>query len=203
LIVGRGLIFHGRIHAGDLREAAYKKGLEAVARGGFLEALALFEACIEMESLGGTGLPIAAMSYYGLCLSLVSDRLAEARDICEAAVEAAPGDPDLYLNLGRVCQRQDDRAHAFRTYIRGLRIDPAPGARQRCALGAVLGSRATIEPGLGSVAPCSIAQRRHRVRATLRRRDRTIRRSARGGGHRPSQDLRPAGRSADRPRAGT
>ena len=105
-------------------EAAYKKGLEAVARGEFLEALVLFEACIEMESHGGTDLPITAMSYYGLCLSLVSDRLAEARDICEAAVEAAPGDPDLYLNLGRVCQRQDDRAHAFRTYIRGLRIDP-------------------------------------------------------------------------------
>jgi tetratricopeptide (TPR) repeat protein len=105
-------------------EAAYKKGLEAVAHGEFLEALALFEACIEMESHRGTDLPITAMSYYGLCLSLVSDRLAEARDICEAAVEAAPGDPDLYLNLGRVCQRQDDRAHAFRTYIRGLRIDP-------------------------------------------------------------------------------
>jgi len=105
-------------------EAAYKKGLEAVARGEFLEALALFEACIDIESHSGSGLPIAAMSYYGLCLSLVSDRLAEARDICEAAVEAAPGDPDLYLNLGRVCQRQDDRAHAFRTYIRGLRLDP-------------------------------------------------------------------------------
>jgi tetratricopeptide (TPR) repeat protein len=105
-------------------DSTYKKGLEAVARGEFLEALALFEACIEMEARGGTRLPIAAMSYYGLCLSLVSDRLAEARDICEAAVEAAPGEPDLYLNLGRVCQRQDDRAHAFRTYIRGLRIDP-------------------------------------------------------------------------------
>jgi len=105
-------------------EAAYTKGLQAIARGEFLEALALFEACIEMESRSETRLPIAAMSYYGLCLSLVSDRLAEARDICEAAVEAAPDEPDLYLNLGRVCQRQDDRAHAFRTYIRGLRIDP-------------------------------------------------------------------------------
>jgi tetratricopeptide (TPR) repeat protein len=105
-------------------DGAYTKGLEAMARGEFLEALALFEACIDMESRSENQLPIAAMSYYGLCLSLVSDRLAEARDICEAAVEAAPDEPDLYLNLGRVCQRQDDRAHAFRTYIRGLRIDP-------------------------------------------------------------------------------
>src|SRR5262249_14227675 len=105
-------------------ESAFSRGLEAVARGEFLEALALFEACVEMDSRFETRLPVAAMSYYGLCLALVSDRLAEARDICEAAVEAAPDRADLYLNLGRVCQRQGDRAHAFRTYIRGLRLDP-------------------------------------------------------------------------------
>jgi Tfp pilus assembly protein PilF len=39
-------------------------------------------------------------------------------------VEADPDRPDLYLNLGRVCLKQLDRAHAFRTFVRGLRLDP-------------------------------------------------------------------------------
>ena len=156
-------------------EAAYKKGLEAVARGEFLEALALFEACIEMESRGGAGLPIAAMSYYGLCLSLVSDRLAEARDICEAAVEAAPGDPDLYLNLGRVCQRQDDRAQAFRTYIRGLRLVPRHpglveavrrlGFRRRPVLG-FLPRHHPVNRVLGSIRAALDRGARRRTRAS-------------------------------------
>ncbi|HKQ97149.1 MAG TPA: tetratricopeptide repeat protein, partial [Candidatus Polarisedimenticolia bacterium] len=66
----------------------------------------------------------AAMSYYGLCLAMASERRSEARDLCEAAVEAAPASAELYLNLSRVCVAQDDRAHAFRILVRGLRVDP-------------------------------------------------------------------------------
>jgi tetratricopeptide (TPR) repeat protein len=109
-------------------ENAFRKGLEAVARGEFLEALALFEACMALEPRADSPLPVAAMSYYGLCLAMASDRLQEARDICEAAVEASPDRADLYLNLGRVCLRQGDRAHAFRTYVRGLRLNPRHAA---------------------------------------------------------------------------
>lgn len=105
-------------------ESAYRKGLNAVARGDFLEALAYFEATLELSGSRPGRLSIAAMSYYGLCLAMASERRVEARDLCEAAVEADPGTPELHLNLSRVCVVQGDRAHAFRTLVRGLRTDP-------------------------------------------------------------------------------
>lgn len=105
-------------------ERAFEKGLQSIARGDFLAALAFFEASMALLSKDSGGLAVAAMSYYGLCLAFATDRLPEARDLCEAAVEAVPDDPDLYLNLGRVCERQEDREHAFRTYVRGLRLNP-------------------------------------------------------------------------------
>lgn len=105
-------------------ERAFHKGLQSIARGDFLPALAFFEASMALQSPAAGTQAIAAMSYYGLCLAFATDRLPEARDLCEAAVEAAPGDADLYLNLGRVCERQEDREHAFRTYVRGLRLHP-------------------------------------------------------------------------------
>ena len=105
-------------------ERAFEKGLQSIARGDFLAALAFFEASMALLPAHGGTQAIAAMSYYGLCLACATDRLPEARDLCEAAVEAVPEDPDLYLNLGRVCERQEDREHAFRTYVRGLRLNP-------------------------------------------------------------------------------
>jgi tetratricopeptide (TPR) repeat protein len=105
-------------------ERAFHKGLQSIARGDFLSALAFFEASMALQSPAGGAQAVAAMSYYGLCLACATDRLPEARDLCEAAVEASPADADLYLNLGRVCERQEDREHAFRTYVRGLRLHP-------------------------------------------------------------------------------
>lgn len=105
-------------------EGAYRKGLEALGRGDVLDALAYFEATLELAGGGSGRLPVAAMSYFGLCLAMASDRLDEARDICEAAAEAAPTNPEMHLNLSRVCVRQGDRAHAFRILVRGLRVDP-------------------------------------------------------------------------------
>lgn len=105
-------------------ERAFEKGLQSIARGDFLSALAFFEASMSLLPADGGPQAVAAMSYYGLCLARATDRLAEARDLCEAAVESLPEDPDLYLNLGRVCERQEDREHAFRTYVRGLRLNP-------------------------------------------------------------------------------
>lgn len=105
-------------------ERAFEKGLQSIARGDFLAALAFFEASMALLPSESGTLAVAAMSYYGLCLACATDRLPEARDLCEAAVEAVPEDPDLYLNLGRVCERQEDREHAFRTYVRGLRLNP-------------------------------------------------------------------------------
>jgi len=105
-------------------ERAFEKGLQSIVRGDFLAALGFFEASMALLPAQGGAQAVAAMSYYGLCLAYATDRLPEARDLCEAAIEVVPHDPDLYLNLGRVCERQEDRAHAFRTYVRGLRLNP-------------------------------------------------------------------------------
>lgn len=109
-------------------EDSFDRGLASMARGDYIEALACFEAAMAAggrapDSRRQESRRVAALSYYGLSLALASDRLTEARDICEAAVEVEPDRPDLYLNLGRVCQRQGDRAHAFRVFVRGLRLD--------------------------------------------------------------------------------
>jgi Tfp pilus assembly protein PilF len=64
------------------------------------------------------------LSFYGLCLAVCSDRLEEARSICEAAVRAEFYNPDLYRNLGRVYLRAGDRLQAFGSFVRGLQLNP-------------------------------------------------------------------------------
>ena len=155
-------------------EVAFNKGLEAIARGEYLEALAYLETCMELERTSSSPRQLAAMSHYGLCLAMASDRLREAREICEAAVEAVPDQPDLYLNLGRVCLRQQDRQHAFRVFVRGLSINPRHagllsalrklGFRQRPVV-SFLPRRHPVNQLLGS------------LRATLFRNGRLVRRS--------------------------
>ena len=106
-------------------ENSFLKGLDLVRRGEYLEARAYFEA--SMQLVKRTGIdppPMKYLSYYGLCLAFSSDRLEEARAICEGAVAAEVGNPDLHLNLGQVYLKIGDRAAAFATLQRGLVIDP-------------------------------------------------------------------------------
>jgi len=106
-------------------ENSFNKGLQAVLRGQYLEALAYFEASMELVQRAGNGqAPVKYLSYYGLCLAMASARLREAREICERAVEAEFYNPDLYLNLGKVYLKGRDRARAFGALIRGLQLNP-------------------------------------------------------------------------------
>jgi len=105
-------------------ESAFNKGLEAVCRKEYLEALAYFEASMQLGRSVGMEPPMKYLSYYGLCLAMVSNRINEAREICETALQAEFYNPDLYLNLGRVYLRSGDRASAFDTLVRGLHLNP-------------------------------------------------------------------------------
>ncbi len=106
-----------------LSENAFEKGMESVSRGDYMEALAYFEASIDLTQ-GSRGLPpMRYLSYYGLCLAMASNRLKEAREICERAVEAEFYNPELYLNLGRVYLEYGDRQRAFSTFVRGLQLN--------------------------------------------------------------------------------
>jgi tetratricopeptide (TPR) repeat protein len=106
-------------------ENSFRRGLRAVDRGDHLEALAYFEAAVQLASrLGTEAVPMKYLSYYGLCLAVCSDRLDEAREFCEAAVRSEFYNPDAYWNLGRVYLRTGDRSLAFSTIVRGLQLNP-------------------------------------------------------------------------------
>lgn len=104
---------------------AFRKGLDAAARGDFLEALAYFEASVHLARRhGDSAVPMKYLSYYGWCLAMSSNRLDEALSVCEAAARAEFYDPELRLNLGRVYLRAGDRGLAFGTFVSGLRLSP-------------------------------------------------------------------------------
>lgn len=106
-------------------ENSFHRGLGAIDRGAFLEALAYFEAAVHLaRRRGGQAVPARYVSYYGLCLAYCSSRIDEARRICEATVRAEFYNPDLYWNLGRVHLRAGDRMQAFGSFVRGLQLNP-------------------------------------------------------------------------------
>lgn len=103
----------------------FHKGLDAVASGRFLEALAYFEAAIQIETRAGVRMPMPYLSYYGLSLAMATgNKVNEAREICERAVRTEFFNPDLYLNLARVCVRTGDRQAAFNALVGGLKLNP-------------------------------------------------------------------------------
>jgi tetratricopeptide (TPR) repeat protein len=106
-------------------ESAFMKGLQAVTRGEYLEALAYFEASMQLGQRGSAGAPpMKYLSYYGLCLAMASERVREAQEICENAVRAEFYNPELYLNLGKVYLKAGRRRPAFGAFVRGLRLNP-------------------------------------------------------------------------------
>ena len=141
-------------------DTVFTRGLAAVNRGRYLEALALFETSMELTRRGGDSPPVKCLSYYGLCVAMASTRLNEAHDFCATAVHADPSDPDHHLNLGRVHLRMGDREQAFESFIRGLQanrrhrglIDAigALGFRRRPIL-AFLGRRHPLNRMLGQL----------------------------------------------------
>ena len=61
-------------------ENSFRRGLRAVDQGAHLEALAYFEAAVQLaHRLGAEAVPMKYLSYYGWCLAVCSDRLDEAR----------------------------------------------------------------------------------------------------------------------------
>jgi len=152
----------------SLAENAFGKGRAALARGRYLEGLAYFEAASALARRAGAPAPMKYLSYYGLCLAMGTDRLPDAREICENALRRAPADPEIYLNLGRVYLVVRERGRAFETFVRGLKVD----RRHRGLLGALKAIGFRRRPVLGFLA------RRHpinrllgRLSAALRARD--------------------------------
>ncbi|HXV75819.1 MAG TPA: hypothetical protein VD788_05815 [Candidatus Polarisedimenticolaceae bacterium] len=106
-------------------EESFDKGVAALGDGRQHEALAFFEAAIELECKYGTGKPQARyLSHYGLCLGLAGRRKHEAVKFCREAVAMEGYNPDLLWNLGRALLIADLRREAYAAFVKGLRLEP-------------------------------------------------------------------------------
>jgi tetratricopeptide (TPR) repeat protein len=106
-------------------EESFRKGLRALAEGRRKEALALFEAAIELERRFGAHRPQARyLSYYGLCLGLEQNDVHEALRFCREAVTLEGYNADIRCNLGRVLLRAGRLREAHAALAKGQQIQP-------------------------------------------------------------------------------
>jgi predicted Zn-dependent protease len=122
-------------------EQSFNKGLEALARGEAVKALAMFEAAIRLDrKFRAAARPQPRyLSFYGLCLGLESHRWKEAVDLCREAVAAESYNPDLHLNLGRVLVAAGRRKEGWEALQRGAEVDEAHEGLRRAL--AAMGAR--------------------------------------------------------------
>jgi tetratricopeptide (TPR) repeat protein len=107
-------------------EDAFTRGLAALGNGRGREALALFEAAIEIEKRFGAPQPQARyLSFYGLCLALEKRQLNEGIRFCKQALDQEFFNPDLCCNLGRLLFRAGRRKDAYEVLLKGYSLQPS------------------------------------------------------------------------------
>jgi tetratricopeptide (TPR) repeat protein len=106
-------------------EDIYRKGLLALEKRSYQEAVTLFKAAIEQERQEGTKSPrMKYLSYLGLAATLANPRSEEGLKLCEQAVRREFFDPDVYCNLGIALLRSRQKARAFEAFQKGLNVKP-------------------------------------------------------------------------------
>jgi len=104
-------------------EDSFERGKGALERGRGREALAYFEAAIELEKRYGVAQPQARyLSHYGLCLGTTTPRKYEGVQFCREAATLENYNPDLHWNLGRALLAANRRREAYEALKRGLRV---------------------------------------------------------------------------------
>jgi tetratricopeptide (TPR) repeat protein len=103
-------------------ERTFRKGRAELQAGDVITALAHFEAAIRIEQGRGARPAGRYLSYFGVCLAQATGRVEEARNACERAVLAEFYNPDLLLNLGKVCLQAGDRRAAYAAFRAGLKL---------------------------------------------------------------------------------
>ena len=106
-------------------EASFAKGIDALTNGRGREALALFEAAIELDKKNGQGHPQPRyFSFYGLCLAFERKKLSAGIRCCREAMSREFYNPDLCCNLGRLLFLGGRRGEAYQVLIKGYRLQP-------------------------------------------------------------------------------
>ncbi len=108
------------VHAAETR---FQRGLTAQQEGRGLEALALFEAALELERRLGARTPQARyLSHYGLALARDAGQVREGTELCRQAVALEFFNADLFWNYGRVLLLSDLRKEAYVVFVKGLSV---------------------------------------------------------------------------------
>ena len=109
-------------------EESYTRGIEALSHGRGREALAMFEASIEIEKRSGGRQPQARyLSFYGMCLAFEKKQLNEGIRFCRQALKSEFFNPDLSWNLGRLLLRAGRRKEAHDVLLKGYALQPGHG----------------------------------------------------------------------------
>jgi tetratricopeptide (TPR) repeat protein len=67
-------------------------------------------------------LPLDLLSYYGMCIALVQNRVEEGTRLCRMALAKDTLRPEFYLNLGKVYLKANNKAKALKVFQRGLEV---------------------------------------------------------------------------------
>lgn len=108
-----GLIY---IREGNLEEASKALGTALVRYAG-LEGR---YTRVDEQALGNV--PPELLSYYGLCLALVQNRIEDGIRLCKRAILKDTLRPEFYLNLGKAYLKANQKAKALKIFQRGLEV---------------------------------------------------------------------------------
>ncbi|MEW5805955.1 MAG: hypothetical protein AB1756_01135 [Acidobacteriota bacterium] len=104
-------------------ESCFLKGMKELKKGNHMDALVHFEAALDLEKKYGKAVPQSRyLSYYGLCVGIVTKDVKEAINLCKKAVELEFYNPDLFHNLGYVYLLAGMRLEARNAFIEGLKM---------------------------------------------------------------------------------
>ncbi len=99
-----------RISADDL----FNEGLNLLAKTNILGALSCFEKAHIIEKSP------KVQSYLAYCIAVERGQISEALNLCRAAIETEPDNPEHYLNLGRIYLKAKKKDEAIAELRRGL-----------------------------------------------------------------------------------
>ena len=102
----------------DFTYLVFSEGLTFLRDNRLLEASNAFRRALKEES----GNP-RYLSYHGLTVALFEKDIPKAVGLCRAAINHAPYDPELYLNLCRVYRQARQRVKALDALKEGLSFD--------------------------------------------------------------------------------
>jgi len=92
----------------------FRTGLHLLDEANILGALSFFEKAHDREKSP------AIQSYLGYCIAAERGQITEALKLCRAAIEEEPGNPEHYLNLGRVYLKAKRKDEAIAELRKGL-----------------------------------------------------------------------------------